>query len=189
MRGILLFKKAYKIPVEANWFLRISIKSIEFTAGPFEYTFSKRSGSAQHFSGRWQTSFFSLRSTTRRGSAVNFASNSRKMEDTERKGTCDSKCENICKNLGNKMQVTRVLIKYLINASWANKQGLYFTFTPIKHEFEAKFTGNTSPEATAIKVVARGENSLTQDNHHLPEKYRSDPDLFEKLYCGKLLGG
>ncbi len=40
----------------------------------------------------------------------------------------------------------------------------------------------TSLKATATLVVACTEDSLTQDDRHLPEKCCADPDPFEKVY-------
>ncbi len=41
---------------------------------------------------------------------------------------------------------------------------------------------NTSSEATAFLAVACREDSPTQDVRHFPEKSRTDPGLFEKVY-------
>ncbi len=71
---------------------------------------------------------------------------------------------------------------------WADKLRLksFLSFLLQQNVNWSEICCATSYEATAVSIVSRGEDSLsdylTQDVRHVPEKCRTDPDFTEKVY-------
>ncbi len=112
-----------------------------------------------------------------RGSAANFCSNSRIMGHKERKGIFDNKCRKYLQKFGKKAASNPQKGKHLILAYLSRKGYTWnFSFTLFSNKtwIWSKIFFAIPPEVTRIKVVARGENSLSPDawNKWIPKNYQ-----------------